>query len=139
MHDLALSWLDMRKTNLVKMPVIAIVDDDESFRRATTNFIRSLGYGTAAFDSAEAFLKSERVRDADCLITDVQMPGMTGIELQDRLIAQGHRLPVIFITAFPEVSARAQAITAGAIGFLTKPFDDQGLIVCLNAALSRNA
>ena len=132
-------WLDLREINLVKMPVIAIVDDDESFRRATTSFVRSLGYGTAAFDSAEAFLKSERVRDADCLITDIQMPGMTGVELQDRLIAQGHRLPVIFITAFPEVNARAQAIAAGAIGFLTKPFDDQGLIACLNAALSRGA
>jgi len=121
------------------MPVIAIVDDDESFRRATTSFVRSLGYGTAVFESAEAFLKSDRVRDADCLITDIQMPGMTGVELQDRLIAAGHRLPVIFITAFPEVNTRAQAIAAGAIGFLTKPFDDQGLIACLNTALSRNA
>lgn len=124
---------------MVKMPVIAIVDDDESFRRATTSFVRSLGYGAAVFDSAEAFLKSERVHDADCLITDIQMPGMTGVELQGRLIAEGHRLPVIFITAFPEVNARAQAIAAGAIGFLTKPFDDQGLIACLNAALSRSA
>ena len=122
-----------------KMPVIAIVDDDESFRRATTSFVRSLGYGTAAFDSAEAFLKSERVNDADCLITDVQMPGMTGIELQGRLIEQGHSLPVIFITAFPEMKARAQAIAAGAIGFLAKPFDDKGLIQCLDEALARAA
>src|SRR5262249_49506860 len=108
-------------------------------RRATMSFVQSLGYGTAAFDSAEAFLKSERVGDADCLITDVQMPGITGIELQGRLIAQGRRLPVIFITAFPEVNARAQAIAAGAVGFLTKPFNDQGLIACLNAALSRSS
>jgi FixJ family two-component response regulator len=121
------------------MPVIAIVDDDESFRRATTSFVRSLGYGTASFDSAEAFLKSEHVSDADCLITDVQMPGMTGIELQDRLIAQGHRLPVIFITAFPEMRARAQALAAGAVGFLAKPFDDRNLISCLNEALARSA
>src|ERR1700751_3755314 len=118
------------------MPVIAIVDDDESFRRATTSFVRSLGYGTAACDSAEAFLKSEHVKDADCLITDVQMPGMTGIELQDRLIAQGHSLPVIFITAFPEMRARAQALAAGAVGFLAKPFDDRNLISCLNEALA---
>jgi FixJ family two-component response regulator len=124
---------------LPKMPVIAIVDDDESFRRATTSFVRSLGYGTASFDSAEAFLKSEHVSDADCLITDVQMPGMTGIELQDRLIAQGHRLPVIFITAFPEMRARAQALAAGAVGFLAKPFDDRNLISCLNEALARSA
>ena len=124
---------------MTKTPVIAIVDDDESFRRATTSFVRSLGYGTAAFESAEAFLKSDHVHDADCLITDVQMPGMTGIELQGRLIAQGSSLPVIFITAFPEMRARAQAVAAGAIGFLAKPFDDQGLVACLNQALARGA
>ena len=122
-----------------KMPVIAIVDDDELFRRATTSFVRSLGYGTASYDLAEAFLKSDRVSDADCLITDVQMPGMTGIELQDRLIAQGHSVPVIFITAFPEMRARAQALAAGAVGFLAKPFDDHNLISCLNEALARGA
>lgn len=118
-----------------RVPVIAIVDDDESFRRATTSFVRSLGYGTAAFDSAEAFLKSDRLDDADCLITDVQMPGMTGIELQGQLNSQGHRLPIIFITAFPEMKVRAQALAGGAIGFLSKPFNDQGLIACLNKAL----
>ena len=122
-----------------KMPVIAIVDDDKSFRRATTSFVRSLGYGTASYDSAEAFLKSDRVSDADCLITDVQMPGMTGIELQDRLIAQGHSVPVIFITAFPEMRARAQALAAGAVGFLAKPFDDHNLISCLTTRLRRGA
>ncbi|MFZ0262473.1 MAG: response regulator [Pseudolabrys sp.] len=122
-----------------KMPVIAIIDDDESFRRATTSFVRSLGYGTTSYDSAEAFLKSDHISDADCLITDVQMPGMTGIELQDRLIAQGHSLPVIFITAFPEMRARAQALAAGAVGFLAKPFDDHNLISCLNEALARGA
>lgn len=121
------------------MPVIAIVDDDESFRRATTSFVRSLGYGTASYDSAEAFLKSDCISDADCLITDVQMPGMTGIELQDRLIAQGHSVPVIFITAFPEMRARAKALAAGAVGFLAKPFDDHNLISCLNEALARGA
>lgn len=131
--------LMVRKIDLSKLPVIAIVDDDESFRRATTSFVRSLGYQTAAFDSAEAFLKSECVRDADCLITDVQMPGMTGIELQGRLLAEGCGLPVIFITAFPEVKARARAIAAGAVGFLKKPFDDQGLIACLDQALARSA
>jgi FixJ family two-component response regulator len=124
---------------LSKVPVIAIVDDDDSFRRATTSFVRSLGYGTAAFDSAEAFLRSDRISDADCVITDVQMPGMTGIELQDRLIEQGHSVPVIFITAFPEMKARAQALASGAVGFLAKPFNDQNLISCLNEALARGA
>ena len=116
--------------------MIAIVDDDESFRRATASFIRSLGYAAAAFGSAEAFLKSEGIRNTDCLISDVQMPGMTGIELQGQLIAEGHDLPVIFVTAFPEIKARTRALAAGAIGFLGKPFNDHMLIACLDEALS---
>jgi len=120
--------------------VIAIVDDDESFRRATMSFIRSLGYRATSFDSAESLLESDRIQDIDCLITDLQMPGMTGIELQDRLIAQGHRLPVIFITAFPGIKERAQALAGGALGFFAKQFNDQRLVACLNEALTaRNA
>jgi len=117
-------------------PVIAIVDDDESFRQATISFIRSLCYSAAAFPSADAFLNSNAVEDTDCLITDVQMPGMSGIELQSHLIAQGHRVPVIFVTAIPETEARGRALRAGAIGFLGKPFGDQNLINCLNKALA---
>ena len=117
-------------------PVIAIVDDDESFRHATISFIRSLGYSAAAFPSADAFLNSNVVENADCLITDVQMPGMSGIELQSHLVAQGHRVPVIFVTAFPQTEARGHALRAGAIGFLGKPFGDQNLISCLNKALA---
>jgi FixJ family two-component response regulator len=117
-------------------PVIAIVDDDESFRRATLSFIRSLGYSAAAFPSADAFLNSNVLGNTDCLITDVQMPGMSGIELQSHLMAQGLRLPVIFVTAFPETEARGHALRAGAIGFLGKPFVDENLINCLNKALA---
>ena len=117
-------------------PVIAIVDDDESFRRATLSFIRSLGYSAAAFPSADAFLSSNAVENTDCLISDIQMPGMSGIELQNYLIAQGHRVPVIFVTAFPEMEARGHALSAGAIGFLGKPFGDQNLISCLDKALT---
>jgi FixJ family two-component response regulator len=117
-------------------PVIAIVDDDESFRHATISFIRSLGYSAAAFPSADAFLNANVVNNTDCLITDVQMPGMSGIELQSHLIAQGHRVPVIFVTAFPETQARSRALRAGAIGFLGKPFGDENLISCLNKALA---
>jgi FixJ family two-component response regulator len=117
-------------------PVIAIVDDDESFRRATISFIRSLGYSAAAFPSADAFLNSNAVENTDCLITDVQMPGMSGIELQNHLIDQGHQVPIIFVTAFPEMEARSQALRAGAIGFLGKPFGDEILISCLNKALA---
>jgi FixJ family two-component response regulator len=117
-------------------PVIAIVDDDESFRQATISFIRSLGYSAAAFPSADSFLASNAVENTDCLITDVQMPGMSGIELQSYLTAQGHRVPVIFVTAFPEIEARSHALRAGAIGFLGKPFGDEHLINCLNKALA---
>jgi FixJ family two-component response regulator len=117
------------------MPVIAIVDDNEPFRRATVSFIRSLGYAVLQFASAEAFLKSNRLYDTDCLIRDVQMPGMNGIELQGELIIQGHHFPIIFVTAFPEMKARAQALASGAIGFLAKPFSDEILITCLNDAL----
>ena len=99
------------------VPVIAIVDDDESFRRATVSFIRSLGYATAAFASAEAFLHSDCGYDVDCLITDVQMPGMSGIQLQSHLLEQGRKLPIIFVTAFSEIKARGRAIAAGARWF----------------------
>jgi len=119
--------------------MISVVDDDEFVRQATANLLNSYGFEVAAFSSAEDFLTSKSVDDTQCLITDVQMPGMTGIELQDRLIAQGHSLPVIFITAFPEMRARAQALAAGAVGFLAKPFDDRNLISCLNEALARSA
>ena len=115
--------------------LIAIVDDDDSFRHATMSFIRSLGYAVVQFASAEAFLKSDRVAETDCLISDVQMAGMNGVELQGKLIAQGYHLPIIFLTAFPEVRARAQALAAGAIGFLAKPFNDEMLITCLNEAI----
>ena len=117
------------------MPVIAVVDDDESFRCATTSFIRSLGYAVLQFASAEAFLKSDSLHDTHCVISDVQMPGMNGIELQDQLIVQGHCLPIIFVTAFPEMKAQARALADGAICFLGKPFSDEELITCLNKAL----
>ena len=117
-------------------PVIAIVDDDESFLQATISFFRSLGYSAAAFPSADAFLNSNAVENTDCLITDLQMPGMSGIELQNYLLAQGNRVPVIFVTAFPETEARGDALRAGAVGFLGKPFGDENLISCLNKALA---
>lgn len=120
---------------LSKVPVIAIVDDDDSFRRATMSFIRSLGYAVLQFSSAEAFLKSDQWHDADCPISDVQLPGMNGVDLQGKLIDQGHRLPIIFVTGFPEMKARARALAAGAICFLGKPFNDELLTTRLNEAL----
>jgi FixJ family two-component response regulator len=117
------------------VPLIAVVDDDETFRRAVTSFIRSLGCTVLHFASAEDFFKSSHLHDTHCVISDVQMPGMNGIELQDQLIAQGHRLPIIFVTAFPEMKERARSLAAGAICFLGKPFNDEELITCLNRAL----
>jgi FixJ family two-component response regulator len=116
--------------------VVSIVDDDASFRRATARLVRSLGHSVAAFSSAEEFLSSDRLRDTACLISDVQMPGMSGIELQNQLLAQGVQLPVIFITAYPESRAREQALASGALGFLNKPFNEDKLIACLDQALS---
>jgi FixJ family two-component response regulator len=120
--------------------LISIVDDDEPVREATKDLVRSLGYVAASFASAEEYLQSDYVADTSCLIADVQMPGMSGVELQDRLIADGHRTPIIFITAFPEAKIRARALNAGACGFLSKPFNDESLIECLEMALiGRNA
>jgi FixJ family two-component response regulator len=122
---------------LPKVPVISIVDDDESVREATKGLVRSLGYAAATFASAEDFLQSDRLHDTSCLISDLQMPGLSGVELQDRLTAAGHRMPIIFVTAFPEERLRLRALAAGACGFLSKPFSDESLIGCLDAALKR--
>lgn len=117
-------------------PVISVVDDDTSCRRATARLIHSLGHTVASFGSAEEFLDSGRVDETACLVSDVKMPGMTGIELQRRLCEMGCRLPVIFITAFPETNARSRALASGAVGFLNKPFHDDELISCLDRALA---
>ena len=121
---------------MAKVPMISIVDDDPSVREATKGLVRSLGYGAAAFASAEDFLQSDQVNDTACLITDVQMPGLSGVELQSRLIAQGNCTPIIFITAFPEERVRTRALEAGAVGFLSKPFDEDRLIEYIHAALN---
>ena len=117
--------------------MISIVDDDECVRESTAQLIRSLGYDATAFASAEEFLQSGQVRNTSCLITDVQMPGVSGIELQRRLLADGHRLPIIFITAFPDDRVRARVLGAGAVGFLNKPYHEESLIGCLGVALQQ--
>jgi FixJ family two-component response regulator len=120
---------------LSESPVISIIDDDGSVRVAIHNLVRSLGYIVHAFASAEEFLRSPHLNGTSCVIADVQMPTMSGVELQTLLLAQGHRVPFIFITAFPVESVRARALKAGATCFLTKPFDGEALIQCLDAAL----
>jgi FixJ family two-component response regulator len=111
------------------------VDDDESVREAISALVRSLGYGVTTFASAEDFLESDRVDDTSCLITDVQMSGLSGVELQSRLIADGRHMPIIGVTAYSEESIRTQMLGAGAVGFLSKPFNDECLINCLTTAL----
>jgi FixJ family two-component response regulator len=124
--------------SVCKLPVISIIDDDPSVRTATDNLLRSLGYAVCTFVSAEEFLRSAQLNDTSCVIADVQMPGMSGVDLQARLLTQGYHVPFIFITAFPEKTIRARALKAGAICFLTKPFDRQTLIRCLDTALERH-
>jgi len=115
--------------------MISIVDDDRAVREATRGLVRSLGYEVSAFASTEEFLGSDRLHDTSCLITDLQMPGLSGVELQDRLIAGGHRIPVIFVTGYPEDGVRTRAMKAGAIGFMSKPYRDESLIACIDRAL----
>ena len=117
-------------------PVISIIDDDPSVREATRSLIRSLGYQAQAFSSAEEYLQSDHLENSSCLITDLHMPGMSGADLQDRLIAEGRRIPMIFMTAYFEERVRDQVMDAGAFGFLRKPFDDESLIACLDKALN---
>jgi FixJ family two-component response regulator len=124
--------------NLDQVPVISIIDDDQSVREATKSLLRSLDYKALTFCSAEEFLSSAQVAATTCLITDVQMPGIGGVELQNRLIAGGHRMPIIFITAFPDERVERRVLQSGAIGYLRKRFNEDHLIDYINAALDRD-
>jgi FixJ family two-component response regulator len=120
-----------------KVPVISIIDDDESVRTATGSLVRALGYVVHTFGSAEEFLQSPHVGDTSCLISDVQMQNIGGLELQRHLSSRGRPIPIIFITAFPDSKIEADALQAGAAGFLTKPFDGSTLLKCLTEALQQ--
>jgi FixJ family two-component response regulator len=124
---------------LPEIPVISIVDDDESVRVATKRLVKSLGFVGHTFASAAEFLRSPHVNDTSCVIADVQMPGICGLELQTLLLANGNHAPMIFITAFPDDRIRTQALQNGAIGFLSKPCDGPTLIRYLEAALKRHS
>jgi FixJ family two-component response regulator len=118
--------------------MISIVDDDKSVRESANSLIRSLGYATATFASGEEFLESGCLSDTECLVADVRMPGMSGVDLQSRLIANGNRTPIIFVTANPDEKTRERALSAGALGFLTKPFSVESLITCLDRARGKH-
>jgi FixJ family two-component response regulator len=122
-------------------PLVSIIDDDDMVRVATEGLLQSLGFKTQAFSSAESFMQSSSLSESACLILDVQLPKMNGIELQERLHRLGLDIPIIFITAYPDETAETRALNAGAVGYLYK-HDlfrfEQRLVDCLNAALDRS-
>jgi FixJ family two-component response regulator len=118
-----------------KKPVIAIVDDDESVREALMSLMRALGYASEAYACAEDFLRSGRLRRASCLIADVRMTGMTGLELHRHLVASGDPIPTVLITAHYDEAGRTSALQAGILCYLAKPFDEDDLLGCIHSAL----
>jgi len=114
---------------------VAIVDDDELMRSALQGLLKEAGFSARAFESAEEFLGSDQLRQAACLIADIRMPGMSGLDLQARLNAEQIKIPTIFITAHGDARMRMQALRAGAVEFLTKPFDDEVLVDRVRDAL----
>jgi FixJ family two-component response regulator len=118
-----------------KAPLISIVDDDALARDGICELVESLGYQGVTFSSAEHFLQSSAIAQTTCLITDMQMPGLNGLELQEALHSRGYQTPVILVSAYPNEKHRTRAIENGAVGYLSKPFDESALIECLTVAL----
>ena len=120
------------------IPVISIVDDDDSVRIALKSLIDSVGFRAEVFCSGEEFLKSPYLSRTDCLIADVRMPGMSGLELQERLLAAGCHVPIVFISAHDDNEARARGLRGGAIAFLQKPFSEDSLLGAITAGLDKS-
>jgi FixJ family two-component response regulator len=120
---------------MANSPLISVVDDDDSVRESLRGLIRSVGFAAAVFASAEEFLNSDHLRNTDCLILDVRMPGMNGLELQRRLAASHMSIPVIFITAHGDEEVRSRALNGGAVDYLLKPFSEEALLNAINTAL----
>jgi len=118
-------------------PLVAIVDDDESHRRATQSLLRAAGFSTVAFGDAESFLSSAIRASTACLVTDMRMPGMSGLELYRALVASGDGIPAVLITAYAEDATRLQARDAGITCFLGKPFAGEDLLECIRKALAK--
>ena len=115
--------------------IISVVDDDESVREATGARMKSLGFGARTFSSALEFLASSDIEDTSCMVVDINMPHMTGVELHRRLIDLGYTIPTILITAYPDEEVRARVLADGVICYLVKPFDDEDLLHCIRLAL----
>ena len=115
--------------------LVAIVDDNESVRNSLQGLMKAVGFPALAFEHAEDFLASDRKSDIACLILDIRLPGMSGLELQSKLNEERHRIPIIFITAHGDEKVRMRALRAGAVEFLTKPYDDEALLQSVRAAL----
>ena len=124
--------------SVANIPIVSIVDDDAWSRNGLEDLVLSLGYRALTFESAEQFVQSGNIEQTDCLITDLRMPGWSGLELQSHLRRAGHRIPTIFVTTYPNDAQRARALEEGAIGFLDKPCDEQALIACLVRAVPRD-
>jgi FixJ family two-component response regulator len=124
-----------RESAMAKRTLISIVEDDQPFRESMRKLVTLLGYTVEAFASAADFLKSPVVPETDCLVADVQMPGMTGVELHKHLIEAGHAIPTILVTAYPKEAVRNRALKDGVVCYLPKPVDDDHLERCLRSAL----
>jgi FixJ family two-component response regulator len=122
---------------LIQLSIVSIIDDDVSVRVAVGRIVRSMDLTPNTFESCRGFLESPYLLDTSCIIADVQIPGMTGVELQRVLKAKGLTIPMIFITAYPDDKIRKQALDAGAVCFLDKPFDGAAIMQCIERALSR--
>jgi FixJ family two-component response regulator len=124
-----------QRRSAAQPPLLSVVDDDESVRESLPDLLREFGFAANAFSSAREFLSSEGVDQTKCLILDVAMPGMTGLDLQQELTRRGQSIPIIFITAQKDEAIRKQALSQGAVKFLYKPFSDTVLLEALNAIL----
>jgi FixJ family two-component response regulator len=120
------------------VPLMAIVDDDDALRNSLDNLLRSVGFRVQGFASAEAFLQAQHAPETACLILDVRLPGMNGLELQRQLVAAHWGIPIIFVTAFADDDAHERALAAGAVAFLYKPCREEDLLHAIEAALKHS-
>ena len=123
---------------MAERPLVVVVDDDNSFRNATRDLLKSAGFSTATFENAESFLRSASRGRAACLVADMRMPGMTGLDLHQALVSSGDGIPTVLITAHPEELTQSRAREAGITCYMSKPFAPDDLIECVREALAKS-